>query len=153
MISPTRPSFRGAPMSRVLRHVTLLIAAAGALSAQQAAKPRLTNAEYAKWESLGNGTLSPDGKWVAYDFRRGNGSQELRYRGVDATSEQTVRSATNPQFTAKSRFLVYTIVPDTAGGGGRGGRGGGGRGGAAGNAGAPGANRNKVGVVDLRNGT
>ena len=147
-------------MPRVLRSVALLTLAAGALAAQQqqgmgAAKPTLTAADYAKWESLGAGTLSPDGKWVAYDFRRGNSSVELRYRGLDAASETAVPSGTTPQFTNNSRWLVYTLVPDTAGGrGGRGGAGRGGRGGggAAGGAAAATPNRNKVVAVDLRTG-
>ena len=74
-------------MLRVIRYATLFLSAAGALAAQQqqsmaakGAKATLTNADYAKWETLGAGALSPDGKWVAYDFRRGNGSTELRYR-------------------------------------------------------------------------
>jgi hypothetical protein len=147
-------------MSRVLSSLALLAVGAGALAAQQpqgaAAKPTLTTADYAKWETLGAGTLSPDGKWVAYDFRRGNSSVELHYRSVDGTDETSVPSGTGPQFTSNSRWLVYTLVPDTAGGG-RGGRGGaaGGRGGRGGNAGAGGAaspNRNKVVAVDLRSG-
>jgi hypothetical protein len=141
---------------RVLRTAALLTFGAGALAAQgtSGAKPTLTNADYAKWESLGAGQLSPDGKWVAYDFRRGNQSVELRYRAADATSETSVPSGSAPQFTSNSRWLVYTLVPDTAGG--RGGRGGAGRGGRGGQA-APGAaaatpNRNRVVAVDLRSG-
>ncbi|MGH7620589.1 MAG: prolyl oligopeptidase family serine peptidase [Gemmatimonadaceae bacterium] len=145
-------------MSRFLRSVALLVAGAGALAAQQNAsdaKPTLKSADYAKWESLGSGALSPDGKWVAYDFRRGNASVELRYRGVDATTETTVPSGNTPQFTSNSRWLVYTHVPDTAAGG-RGGRGGGGgrggRGGTNTGGGAATPNRNKVVAVDLRTG-
>jgi dipeptidyl aminopeptidase/acylaminoacyl peptidase len=146
-------------MPSVLRIATVLIVAAIAtpITAQQphaAAKPTLTSADYAKWETLGAGSLSPDGKWVAYDFRRGNGTTELRYRATDSDKEQTARSATNPQFAGNNHWLLYTITPDTAGGrGGRGGRagGGGGRGGGGAPAdNAPALNRNKVGVVDLR---
>ena len=111
-----------------------IVVAATSISAQQphaAAKPTLTSADYAKWETLGAGALSPDGKWVAYDLRRGNGTTELHYRAVSSDKDQSARSATNPQFSANSRWLLYTSTPDTAGGrGGRGGRvgGGGGRG-------------------------
>ncbi len=153
-------------MSSALRFSTIAAAAilAAPLAAQQPpqhapAKPTLTSADYAKWETLGAGALSPDGKWLAFDLRRGNGSTELHYRAVGTDKETTARSATNPQFTGNSRWLLYTITPDTAGG--RGGRGraggGGGRGGRGG--GEPAAeggtapNRNKVGVVDLRTGT
>jgi Tol biopolymer transport system component len=143
-----------------------LVAAVGPLAAQQqqgapraaAAKPTLAHADYLKWETLGAAALSPDGRFVAYDFRRGDGSTELRYRAVDG-EEHAVRSATSPEFTANNHWLLFTITPDTAGG--RGGRGGaagarGGRG-AGGqnqqqNGAAPAPQRNKVGVVDLRTG-
>ena len=66
-------------------------------------------ADYAKWETLGSGALSPDGKWVAYDFRRGNASVELRYRAVDGANEHSrCRRRTAPQFTSNSRWLLYT---------------------------------------------
>ena len=144
-------------MSRALCITAGMLIAAGSLAAQQqqgssarTSKPVLSGADYAKWETLGNGALSPDGKWVAYDFRRGNGTTELRYRMVDADNEHTVRSANGPQFSNNGHWLIYTITPDTAGGGGRAGRGG--RGGAAAASTSPAANRNKVGVVDLRTG-
>ncbi|MDB4875476.1 MAG: peptidase prolyl oligopeptidase active site domain protein [Gemmatimonadetes bacterium] len=146
-------------MLRANRYAAVLLSAAAPLvaHAQHATSPAasataaLGPADYAMWETLGNGALSPDGKWVAYDLRRGNGSTELRYRTVDNETDHTVRSATAPQFTTNGRWLLYTILPDTAGAGARGGRGR--RGGAAGGANAaPAANRNKVGVVDLRSG-
>jgi len=145
-------------MSRALRVIAVLAVlttGAGSVAAQQQgsssarAKPVLSSADYAKWETLGNGALSPDGKWVAYDFRRGNGSTELRYRTIDSGNEHSVRSANGPQFSANDHWLLYTITPDTAGGAARGGRGG--RGG-TGIAGAAVLNRNKVGAVDLRTG-
>ena len=116
-----------------------------------AAKPTLAAADYAKWETLGGSSLSPDGKWVAFDIRRGNGSTELRYRALDGDAERTARSGSNPQFSSNSRWLLYTIGPDSGGGGrgGRGGRGGGGGGGAAGGAGG---NRNKAAIVNLASG-
>ncbi|MEP7000448.1 MAG: prolyl oligopeptidase family serine peptidase [bacterium] len=105
-------------------------------------------ADWGKWETLGNGDLSPDGVWVAYDFRRANGTGELRFRKVSSDSEQTARNGTAATFSSNSRWLIYTILPDTAGGG-RAGRGGRGAGGAppAPVAATP---RNKIGIVDLR---
>ena len=114
------------------------------------AKPTLAGADYAKWETLGNSALSPDGKWVAYDFRRGNGSTELRYRALEGSDEHTARSGSNAQFAGNSRWLLYTIGPDSGSGGGRGGRGGRG-GGATGGGGA--TNRNKAAIVNLASGT
>src|SRR6185437_7283969 len=112
-------------------------------------KPTISLADAAKWESLGAGGLSPDGKWVTYDIRRNNGTNELHYRAIDG-DDHAVRSANGGQFTSDNRWLVFTITPDTAGGGGRGARGG--RGGANNAAGGT-ANHNKVAAIDLRSGT
>src|SRR5262249_39919770 len=82
------PTFLEVRMPRPGWLVAIVLAAAP-LAAQQPtsahgpAKPTLTSADYAKWETLGAGALSPDGKWVAYDFRRANGTTELHYRAVD----------------------------------------------------------------------
>ena len=131
--------------------------AQGAVPVANTGRPPVPAAEWGKWETLGAGALSPDGKWVAYDFRRASGGGELRYRAVAAEAEKSVRSGSGPIFTANSHFLLYAIAPDTAaaggragGGGGRGGRGGGAAGGASGGAAA--SNRSKVGIVDLRSG-
>src|SRR5690348_1942017 len=95
-------------MQRALRFVASVGLLTTPLAAQShlPAKPTLTSADYAKWETLGAGALSPDGRWVAYDFRRANGTTELRYRAVDASQEQSVKSANGPQFTADSRSLL-----------------------------------------------
>ena len=117
-------------------------------------KPLLTEADFARIETLGATTLSPDGKWIAYDFRRGaSGPTELRYRTVAGGAETSVALGHTPVFSATNRWLLFTITPDTAalgrGAAGRGGAAAGGR-----NATAPSseASRNKVGIVDLRSG-
>src|SRR5438105_2580372 len=94
-------------------------------------RPPLTQADYAKWETLGNGVISPDGKWVPYDFRRNNETTELRYRAVADGAERMVPGGSNAAFTSNSRWLLYSVNPSEVGGRGRGARagGGGGRGG------------------------
>src|SRR4051812_7586933 len=161
---PVAQTHHEAFMLRAFRYALFSTAAAAPLAAQlqqaspspskppaSAAKATLGTADYAKWETLGAGALSPDGKWVAYDFRRGNNTTELHYRAVDSETERTVHSGSNPQFSNNGRWLLYTITPDTGGraAGGRGGRGGGA---APAGANATPANRNKVGVVDLHSG-
>src|SRR5690348_15268724 len=115
-------------------------------------KPLLTEADFARIETLGATVLSPDGKWIAYDFRRGgSGPTELRYRAVAGGPESSVPLGHAPVFSATNRWLVFTITPDTAALS----RGAAGRGGAvAGGRGAPSADasRNKIGIVDLRSG-
>ncbi len=129
--------------------LALGLATTAALQAQ-APKGRVPASDYGKWETPAGGELSPDGKWVAYELRRVSGSNELRYRQIGAAQEQAVRMATAPQFTRDSRWLVYTIAPDTGGAGGAGAAGG--RGGRGGRGGGDGATRSKVGIVDLRSG-
>jgi dipeptidyl aminopeptidase/acylaminoacyl peptidase len=147
-------------MAYVRRSVALLSVIAAPLLAQQQNGPSATTtprergaippAEYGKWESLGSGALSPDGKWVTYDIRRVSGSGELHYRLVAAEPEHTVRQGSGGTFSSNNRWLIYNIIPDTTGGG-RAGRGGGGGGGAGrGGTPAPAANHAKVGIVDLR---
>lgn len=145
-------------MQRAIRYLAILTTAAGSLAAQQpqdspsaaTRKPVLKSADYAKWETLGNGVLSPDGKWIAYDLRRGDATGELRYHAIDTVAEHSARLGTNPQFTSNSRWLLYTVTPDTVGGA-RGGRGS--RGGAASTTSTTTTPpRNKVVAVDLRTG-
>jgi dipeptidyl aminopeptidase/acylaminoacyl peptidase len=146
---------------RVLMAVTVIAAAgsasvgAQATASTQVTRGRVPEADYQKWESVTAGDLSPDGRWVAYELRRVNNANELHYRQVGAAQEQSVKMATSPQFTRDSRWLVYTIMPDTGaarGAGGAGAPGGGGRGSQGAGANAATA-RNKVGIVDLTGGT
>jgi dipeptidyl aminopeptidase/acylaminoacyl peptidase len=145
-------------MNRLLRAATLGLMTSAPLLAQAPTKQRtrVPESEYSRWETLGNGALSPDGKWLAYDFRKGTASSELRYREVASEGEHIVPRGSNPTFSANSRWLLYTINSDTGGASGRGGgRGRGGGGGAAPAAGAAAiatANRNRLGLVDLRTG-
>ena len=146
-----------------LRAVALLVSMSGVALAQvprtgpaasASAKPALTEAEFARIEQLGAVALSPDGKWVAYDFRRGaSGPTELRYRAVSGGEESSVPLGNNPIFSANGRWLLFVLSPDTSmarlgGAGRRGGTAVAGRGGASAE-----ANHNKVGIVDLRSGT
>jgi hypothetical protein len=107
-------------MSRVIHLSLALLCAGAALAAQQqqgtATKPTLTTADLSRWETLGSGALSPDGKWVAYDFRRNNTSVELRYRPSDGGTETAVPSATTPQFSNDS-IRSFPTPRDAAGAG------------------------------------
>lgn len=118
-------------------------------------KPALKTADYAKWETLGPATISPNGKWFAYSIARVGGGAELRYRLVSQETTVTVRGASNPTFTDDGRWLIYSVNPaaeeDNATGG-RGGRGGGGRGGAPAAPAPANGNRNRAVIVDLQNG-
>src|SRR6266516_3054975 len=99
----------------------------GAPSTSAGGRTVLTEADFARIEALGATALSPDGKWVAYDFRRGvSGPTELRYRPIAAGTEASAPLGNTPVFSVNSRWLLFTVTPDTTGGrGGGGGRRGG----------------------------
>jgi len=60
----------------IIRTFTVLALLAACASAET--KPTVTPADYGKFETLGTGALSPDGKWLAHEIRRTDGSNELR---------------------------------------------------------------------------
>jgi dipeptidyl aminopeptidase/acylaminoacyl peptidase len=167
--------------SRVIRLLSLaflLVAGPLAMLSQTAApapstttssgKPTLKKSDYGKFEAITGSALSPDGKWIAYVITRGERgtgggrgrgadltAAELRYRPVESGEEKTIARASAPAFTSNSRWLVYTLASETAGGnaargGARGGTRGGERGAAAGAANTP--STSSVGVVDLGSG-
>lgn len=95
---------RGAALALAL--APLAVAPAHA-HAQQ--KPALTPADYGRWESLGFGTLSPDGKWLAYAIGRVDDRDELRIHGLAADSSRVVAFGSRPAFSDDGRWLAYHI--------------------------------------------
>src|SRR6186997_2581050 len=97
-----KPTLLGETMSRSTLVFSLAaVCAASSLTAQTpAARTPLTEADYGRIETLGSSALSPDGKWVAYDYRRGSGGGELRYRPLTSDAEKTVRNGASPVFTS-----------------------------------------------------
>src|ERR1019366_4472015 len=86
------------------RALTLLAFAACALAQP---KPTLAPADYGKWETLGAGTLSPDGKWLAHEIRRSNGDNELRVASTAGTGKTHVlANCAGAAFSSDSRWLA-----------------------------------------------
>ena len=81
-----------------------LLAAGLCLWAQP--KPTLTPADYGKWETLGQSTVSPDGKWVAYDIRRTNGDNELRISPTAPGTTRAVAFCAQAAFSPDSKWLA-----------------------------------------------
>ncbi len=72
-------------------------------------KPTLTPADYGKWETLGQSTISPDGKWLAYEIRRTNGNNELRVAttaGTAAGKPHVIAFCSGAAFSIDSRWLA-----------------------------------------------
>jgi dipeptidyl aminopeptidase/acylaminoacyl peptidase len=96
-------------MTRIL---TLLVFTACALAQP---KPTLTPADYGKWETLGAGTLSPDGKWLAYEIRRTDGNHELRVAATGAPSgpggkTYVLAFCSGAAFSSDSRWLACSAT-------------------------------------------
>src|SRR5581483_2653723 len=78
-----------------------------AASAPAQPKPTVTPADYGKFEALGTGTLSADGKWLAYEIRRSNGENELRVSATSGAGKPHVLAmCANAAFSADSRWLA-----------------------------------------------
>jgi hypothetical protein len=73
-------------------------------------KPAVTPAAFGKWETLGAGDLSPDGKWLAYSIRRVSTDEELRIASLTGARKDIVAAfGRRPVFSEDSRFLAYAI--------------------------------------------
>ncbi len=87
----------------------LCLAALGAIASAQEPQPLLAK-DYGQWESLrGSGTLSPDGKWLAYNVRRTNGNNETRLANIDKNEREAFANASSARFSDDSRWLGYLI--------------------------------------------
>jgi dipeptidyl aminopeptidase/acylaminoacyl peptidase len=94
-------------MVRTLR--TLLLLSSASLLPAQSPRPAVTPSDYAKWESIAQPVLSRDGKWLAAPIRRNNGTSELRIYQVAQSGPRIASSASEPAFSADSRWVGYAI--------------------------------------------
>src|SRR5215471_4945249 len=95
-------------MRRMLIISPLLIFSLAIVSLAQT-KPRLTPAEYGKWETLGATNLSPDGEWLAYGVNRTNRNNELRIVKVAGGEPKIAPFGAQPVFSSDSRWAAYSI--------------------------------------------
>jgi len=85
---------------------TLLLTLGLVFGALAQSKPALTPADYGKWETLGQGTLSPDGKWLAYEIRRTDKNDELRVSPTAGGKTFAIAFCTAANFSADSHWLA-----------------------------------------------
>ncbi|MGH7616673.1 MAG: hypothetical protein ACREPM_05540, partial [Gemmatimonadaceae bacterium] len=150
------------------------------LTAQQAPVSgptrQLVSADLKGWKSIRQSVLSADGRWFAYVLapNEGNATLVLRSTGTDAKETKFAigeagggrggaggppgadagGAGASLSISGDSKWLAYTIYPQsTAGQGGRAGRGGNARGGAQQQgAAAAGPQQNKLGLVNIATG-
>ena len=72
--------------------------------------PNLTPADYGKWETLGDGKLSHDGRWLAVEVSRVDGTSELRiYDRRRPNTPVVVDEGSGPVFSDDSSWLACEI--------------------------------------------
>jgi dipeptidyl aminopeptidase/acylaminoacyl peptidase len=96
----------------MMHRTCALLALAAAALAQT--KPTLLPADYGKWETLGTGNLSPDGKWLAYEIRRTSGDGELRVAPIAGGKTSIVPFCSGAAFSPDSRWLACSATVSEA---------------------------------------
>jgi dipeptidyl aminopeptidase/acylaminoacyl peptidase len=113
------------PLFPSRRVAALLCAVVAALvsyawpSAQAPAKKALAIDDYTKWRGIAGQELSPDGKWLAYTLQGANTTPAeskpvLHLLDLETDHEVTVADATEPAFSADSKWLAYQVDPFAA---------------------------------------
>jgi dipeptidyl aminopeptidase/acylaminoacyl peptidase len=77
-----------------------------------AQKKPLDHSVYDGWQSIGERTISNDGKWVVYTVTPQEGDATLFIQSsTDATDKTAVHRGYNPVITEDNRFVVFKIKP------------------------------------------
>src|SRR5579871_1891558 len=89
-----------------LRFRAFVLATGFALAAFAQTKPTINPADYGRWETLGGATLSPDGKFAAYEVRRVDGNNEMRLTATSGGKTTSIAFCTNAAFSADSKWFA-----------------------------------------------
>jgi dipeptidyl aminopeptidase/acylaminoacyl peptidase len=100
-------------MLRLIRLPALFLAAFGTIASAQD-KPVVTNKDLAKWESLGQNRLSPDGAWLMWSITRGDQDGALHVRGGARDTHLTIPFGQSAAFSNDSRWFAYLVGVSTA---------------------------------------
>ena len=82
------------------------------LRSQEDDRKALDHADYDKWHTIGQQSISNDGKWALYSVQPGKGDAILHIRQIDTSRQYTITRGSGARFTFDSRFVVCTIPPD-----------------------------------------
>jgi len=72
---------------------------------------RMTVDDYALWRSVGQTSLSPDGRWVTYAYSRREVDDSLFIKPLGGGEARVVVRGNSPQFSGDSRWAAYYINP------------------------------------------
>ena len=75
-------------------------------------KRQLEHADYERWNSIRQRSLSNDGEWVMYSIRDGKDRSTLFIREAKTAREYKIPHASSGRFTADSTRAIYRVSPD-----------------------------------------
>jgi dipeptidyl aminopeptidase/acylaminoacyl peptidase len=78
---------------------------------------RMTVDDYALWRSVGQTSLSPDGRWVTYAYSQREVDDSLFIKPLAGGESHVVVRGSNPRFSGDSRWVAYYINPEDSQGG------------------------------------
>jgi dipeptidyl aminopeptidase/acylaminoacyl peptidase len=65
--------------------------------------------DYANWRSITSTSISDDGKWVTYAYRKTKADDEFFVKGLVSDKEYKVIGGSDPKFSDDSSWAVYTL--------------------------------------------
>ena len=65
--------------------------------------------DYANWRSITSTSISDDGNWVSYAYRKTKSDDELFIKNLVSDKEYKVIGASDPKFSIDSRWVAYTL--------------------------------------------
>ncbi|HKJ02792.1 MAG TPA: hypothetical protein VJ997_10065, partial [Longimicrobiales bacterium] len=90
------------------------VAAPAAVAGADSTKKVLGVADYARWRTLGDESISSDGKWVTWVYRFTNVSDkemkpELHVLNLDTNQDIAIPDASNGSFSPDARWIAYQV--------------------------------------------
>ena len=94
-----------------MRKLSLLVLPLFLCIVLMAQKKPLDHTVYDGWQSIGERSISNDGKWVLYTIDPQDGDNELIIQSSDAKYKKTIARGYNAVITEDSRYAIFKIKP------------------------------------------
>lgn len=88
--------------------------AQGQVSSPPAGKRPLPISDYRFWRTISGETISPDGQWVAWTYRRERGDDTLHVARVGSDVHYQIPLGSEPRFSDDARWVAYFLAPPFA---------------------------------------
>lgn len=87
--------------------IFILAGAAPRLGAQE--KRPFTIDDYAQWQSIVSTSISPDGLWVSFAYRKTKADDEFTIKSLASDTEHKIKGASDPKFSDDSQWAAYIL--------------------------------------------